>query len=596
MDVNIIRGEAILTGGPIDYIATLSVGDTALVDGGIYYFQINANNTTVAPTINVNGIGAKVIIRNNGDDIRINELQIDTWIEVIYNLLYDSFFLLGGPVAYQGVDTNAINAGGGTITLVPGAELPIQLITGNDTLAADWTFDFGGSPKDGDVFVFDYRATMVLNGHNITIGGLALSDAQALAGNGWIESYYDADSASWKSKFILTGTAGSNLRTTKTFADATARGLDVPDFIGQFGEQIDTRTTYQAYGLSAGNWKLPANTQVQSDTYAVASGTNTYSITLSPALLAYAAGNSFNVLFTNGNTGASTININTLGAKAIKKNGAIALASGDIIAGKIYIVIYDGTNFQLGVQTNANDLWEVGIGIGSLETKLPGSDASGDNSIAVGKNAICNDTDDIAIGNGANSSGTGSTAIGTGASANGGGSHAHGDGAQANANFSNAIGSVATTNIENSTNISGVIITRKDDGTIFTDETRFGAGSLVTIMTAEMDLKTTTDYQIDIPSGALFYPDEVDLILTTIGGTVTAQPFIRAGKNGTLAFYLAIVQTTALTATLGNRERQATLLTNAGSSTITASITTAATGSSTIKGRFVFRGILMENQ
>jgi hypothetical protein len=47
------------------------------------------------------------------------------------------------------------------------------------------------------------------------------------------------------------------------------------------------------------------------------------------------------------NTGAVTINIDSLGAKAITKNGSTALAAGDLTSGKVAVVVYDGTQFQL---------------------------------------------------------------------------------------------------------------------------------------------------------------------------------------------------------------------------------------------------------
>ncbi len=131
------------------------------------------------------------------------------------------------------------------------------------------------------------------------------------------------------------------------FADATARAAAVPSHEGQRGIQLDTNTEYTATGTSAGNWQLPSNTQIQSDTYAVASGTNAYSITLIPDLGAYASGNTFKVKFTNANTGVSTLNVNGLGAKSIKKNGSSALIGGEIQAGSIITLIYDGTNFQI---------------------------------------------------------------------------------------------------------------------------------------------------------------------------------------------------------------------------------------------------------
>lgn len=76
-------------------------------------------------------------------------------------------------------------------------------------------------------------------------------------------------------------------------------------------------------------------------------GTNTITGSLSPALAAYSAG--IEIFFTPANncTGATTININSLGAKAIVKGDGTALESGDLQASTIHHLIYDGTSFVL---------------------------------------------------------------------------------------------------------------------------------------------------------------------------------------------------------------------------------------------------------
>lgn len=80
---------------------------------------------------------------------------------------------------------------------------------------------------------------------------------------------------------------------------------------------------------------------------ATATGTNNYSAIIAPAITAYAIGQRFFITFTNANTGACTLNLNSLGAKNIYKNVNIALVSGDIVAGQTLLVSYDGTNFQV---------------------------------------------------------------------------------------------------------------------------------------------------------------------------------------------------------------------------------------------------------
>lgn len=74
---------------------------------------------------------------------------------------------------------------------------------------------------------------------------------------------------------------------------------------------------------------------------------NTYTATLSPAILSYSTGKVVAIKFTNANTGAATLNLNGLGAKSIKRLDGAALQSGDINSSMIALLAYDGTNFQL---------------------------------------------------------------------------------------------------------------------------------------------------------------------------------------------------------------------------------------------------------
>lgn len=91
------------------------------------------------------------------------------------------------------------------------------------------------------------------------------------------------------------------------------------------------------------------------------SGTNTVtgSTAATSAVSAYAAGQVFRFVAAGANTGAVTLNVNGLGAKAVTKRGATALAAGDIAAGSVVTVVYDGTQFQMldpadAVQTGGN--------------------------------------------------------------------------------------------------------------------------------------------------------------------------------------------------------------------------------------------------
>ena len=76
------------------------------------------------------------------------------------------------------------------------------------------------------------------------------------------------------------------------------------------------------------------------------SGTNTVTASATPAIAAYAAGQTFRFKAGGTNTGAVTLNLNSLGAKAVQKRGA-ALVAGDITANNVVTVVYDGTQFQM---------------------------------------------------------------------------------------------------------------------------------------------------------------------------------------------------------------------------------------------------------
>jgi len=85
-------------------------------------------------------------------------------------------------------------------------------------------------------------------------------------------------------------------------------------------------------------------------------------------------GDTYEIQFTNANSGAATINLNSLGAKALQLN-ATALAGGELPANSSRLIVYDGTQFQIvapsvvGISplTTKGDVWVYG----SSNTRLP---------------------------------------------------------------------------------------------------------------------------------------------------------------------------------------------------------------------------------
>ena len=79
--------------------------------------------------------------------------------------------------------------------------------------------------------------------------------------------------------------------------------------------------------------------------YAVAAGTaNTYTVTISPTPTAYTDGMGICVKINVASTGASTLNVNGLGAKAIKDSLGNAITAGGLKANTPYTVRYESTS------------------------------------------------------------------------------------------------------------------------------------------------------------------------------------------------------------------------------------------------------------
>lgn len=106
--------------------------------------------------------------------------------------------------------------------------------------------------------------------------------------------------------------------------------------IGITASTDNTSLTYKVNRLSAFTNALFTET----------GSANAYVITPSPAITAYAAGQSFEFIPANSNTSTSTLNVNALGSKAIQYQG-VALIAGQLSSTAIATVVYDGTQFQL---------------------------------------------------------------------------------------------------------------------------------------------------------------------------------------------------------------------------------------------------------
>jgi hypothetical protein len=132
----------------------------------------------------------------------------------------------------------------------------------------------------------------------------------------------------------------------------------IPIFVGDNDGRVSTQAENDAQvgnntdiAVGTGN-KFVTQTGFQkgAEIYsATATGNDTYVVTLSPVPTSYVNGMHIFIKLDVANTGASTINVNSLGAISIVTGISTATATGDMLANGIYELIYNstGTVFQL---------------------------------------------------------------------------------------------------------------------------------------------------------------------------------------------------------------------------------------------------------
>jgi hypothetical protein len=187
---------------------------------------------------------------------------------------------------------------------------------------------------------------------------------------------------------VVTGTTISSTVQNNTTSDiATA----LTNSIAKNGETTPTanlpmggyKHTGVAVAASTTDYSRADQVQNSTLTYLTSvSGADTITATAAISLAAYATGQKFHFISAGANTGAATLNINGIGAKSITKNGATALAAGDIPTSAIVTVSYDGTQFQLlNMKRGTAAAYDVGTSANNVvqldgSAKLPAVDGS----------------------------------------------------------------------------------------------------------------------------------------------------------------------------------------------------------------------------
>jgi hypothetical protein len=175
-----------------------------------------------------------------------------------------------------------------------------------------------------------------------------------------------------------------------TISNATFSGGVTNVTVAMDSTLLDSSLSEVAFGTeTVGNTGLPAGTG-NSPLYGIATGTNTYAVAISVS--AYQTGQEYRVLFTNANTGPSTLNINSLGPVPIVKAGSVALAAGDMPAGAVQELVYDGTNMQLIASSSSSATPVIPMG-----TSGSGATPIGTASIQIGNVTTPANTSEVTL-------------------------------------------------------------------------------------------------------------------------------------------------------------------------------------------------------
>lgn len=330
--------KLIISGGGGDYVASTSSANTytatltpapSAYAAGQFITVKFTNHNTGAATINFNSLGAKSIKRQDGSALNAYDI-VDSMVAI---LIYDgtNFILANGFLGYSlqneshnyAASTTAANTY--TTTLDP---VPLAYTTGM---------------RISIKFTNANTGAATINCNSLGAKSITLQDGTALAGGemaagGIADLRYDG------TNFQLMNAMNSNVTTTAVLNDG---------------------------------YKYAAST----------TAANTYTATITPAPTAYTTGMSVSIKFTNHNTGAATINLNSLGAKSIVRQSGAALVGGEIADGMMARLVYDGTNFQLQnpapiadqvtVYTSGSGTYNVPAGAIAIEVEIVGGGSGG---------------------------------------------------------------------------------------------------------------------------------------------------------------------------------------------------------------------------
>jgi len=277
-----------------------------------------------------------------------------------------------------GFAQGSANAGNAVTILIGGLEKNLTGLTVGKYYLSNTAGAISTTPGTIQKFIgWAISTTRLLfapNGLGSTLGENLIVDTagESLSVGDWVY-FKTSDQKWWKTDADAVGTTkGIKIGVMQSAASADGVGIIRIGGINRTGTSLTAGSQYYISGTAGTisttvganmrfvGWALSTNEllmatdsvygvdQDGSTLYAADSvGTDSYAVTLTPTPPAYFTGMVVRFKAGTANTGACTLNVNSLGAKTIKKNVSDDMATGDILQNQIVEVIYDGTNFQI---------------------------------------------------------------------------------------------------------------------------------------------------------------------------------------------------------------------------------------------------------
>ncbi len=332
------------------YSCSLAPAITAYTAGTTYWFRANTANTGSA-SLNLNGLGAKTIVKQSNQPVVTGDIRAGQWVMVTYD---------GVNMQMQ---SQTGNAGAGGVASVFGRAGAVAALTG------DYTFSqIGGTVSAAQLPTVTMRTDQ---GNTVTTGTQDFSQsAHTLPMKSGTtsaipltcsvgETYFATDAVAGNNMFGCTAANQWSQQAGSFFAmkaNGTLVGLrNVLNLIPGTGlAPIITDTGSQI------NFQMPIDTAVVETRVNEASGADQLVATTSNSGTAYAgcpsgltpplaAGMVVHLVPDHGSSGGvTTFNYCSTSAAAFREaDGVTNLTNTDLVAGRMYNIWYDGTMWRL---------------------------------------------------------------------------------------------------------------------------------------------------------------------------------------------------------------------------------------------------------